>query len=130
MRYSLDVAEAPTALYPVNCMNKQQTPANIPDEHKKPVQIADRIWWVGHVLPDDPFQCHVYLIENGDQSVLVDPGSMLTFKHTLAKIEQIMPFSQIRYFICHHQAIGGPSPCSNTWDSTCPSAALKKWAGA
>jgi diguanylate cyclase (GGDEF)-like protein len=68
-----------------------------------PVQIADRIWWVGHVLPDDPFQCHVYLIENGDQSILIDPGSMLTFKHTLAKIEQIIPFSHIRYFICHHQ---------------------------
>ncbi|MDP3479521.1 MAG: diguanylate cyclase [Desulfoprunum sp.] len=84
-------------------MKQQQTTSETSDHHKKPVQIAERIWWVGHVLPDDPFQCHVYLIENGDQSVLVDPGSMLTFRHTLAKIEQILPFSQIRYFICHHQ---------------------------
>lgn len=84
-------------------MKQQHTPADNTDYHKKPVQIAERIWWVGHILPDDPFQCHVYLIENGDQSVLVDPGSMLTFRHTLAKIEQILPFSRIRYFICHHQ---------------------------
>lgn len=67
------------------------------------VEIADRIWWVGHYLPGDVFQCHVYLIENGDQSVLIDPGSVLTFPNTLKKIEEVTPFSNIRYFICHHQ---------------------------
>ncbi len=74
---------------------------NIDTEHA--VRIADRTWWVGHYLPDDVFQCHVYLIENGNQSVLIDPGSALTFAHTLKKIEEVMPFSNIRYFICHHQ---------------------------
>jgi len=67
------------------------------------VEIAERVWWVGHYLPGDVFQCHVYLIENGDQSVLVDPGSALTFPHTLKKIGEVIPFSDIRYFICHHQ---------------------------
>jgi diguanylate cyclase (GGDEF)-like protein len=90
--------------HPAEYMEKQQiSDKDVPQYPKTPVQIADRIWWVGHVLPDDPFQCHVYLIENGDQSILIDPGSMLTFRHTLAKIEQIIPFSHIRYFICHHQ---------------------------
>ncbi|MBF0371500.1 MAG: response regulator [Magnetococcales bacterium] len=69
----------------------------------QPIEIAQGIWWVGYYQPDDPFQCHVYLIENGDQSVLIDPGSRLTFGHTLQKIEKIIPFSKIRYFICHHQ---------------------------
>ncbi len=67
------------------------------------VQLDDSIWWVGHYLPDDPFQCHVYLIEDGDSSVLVDPGSKLTFPWTLQKIEEIIPFSHIKYFIAHHQ---------------------------
>ncbi|HRX71036.1 MAG: diguanylate cyclase [Candidatus Competibacteraceae bacterium] len=67
------------------------------------IQVADRIWWVGHHQEKDTFQCHVYLIEQGNQSVLLDPGSVLTFRHTLRKIEEIIPFSQIRYFICHHQ---------------------------
>ncbi|MFQ5480359.1 MAG: diguanylate cyclase [Thermodesulfobacteriota bacterium] len=67
------------------------------------VEVAHRVWWVGHELSGDPFQCHVYLIEHGDQSVLIDPGSVLTFNDTLRKIEEITPFSNIRYFICHHQ---------------------------
>ncbi|MCP5157900.1 MAG: diguanylate cyclase [Gammaproteobacteria bacterium] len=67
------------------------------------VQVADRVWWVGHRQEDDIFQCHVYLIEQGDQSVLLDPGSVLTFRHTLRKIEEIIPLSHIRYFVCHHQ---------------------------
>ncbi|MDM8539043.1 MBL fold metallo-hydrolase, partial [Desulfobacterales bacterium HSG17] len=69
----------------------------------KPIKIADRIWWVGHYLNDDPFQCHIYLIENKKNSVLIDPGSKLTFKYALRKIEQIIPFNYIRYFVCHHQ---------------------------
>jgi diguanylate cyclase (GGDEF)-like protein len=68
-----------------------------------PVEIAERVWWVGHVQENDPFQCHVYLIEQGRQSVLIDPGSWLTFRYTLSKIEEIIPFSYLRYFICHHQ---------------------------
>lgn len=73
------------------------------DLSKHPVEVADRVWWVGHVQENDSFQCHVYLLEQGDQSVLFDPGSKLTFAHTLNKIEQIVPFSHIRYFVCHHQ---------------------------
>ncbi|MBY0431945.1 MAG: MBL fold metallo-hydrolase, partial [Rhodospirillales bacterium] len=67
------------------------------------IQIADRVWWVGHYLKDDVFQCHVYLIEHGNQSILFDPGSELTFPHTFRKIEEVIPFSNIRYFVCHHQ---------------------------
>ena len=72
-------------------------------DFKRAVEISQNIWWVGHYLENDSFQCHSYLIENGSNSVLVDPGSRLTFSHTLRKIEQIIPFSDIRYFIVHHQ---------------------------
>jgi diguanylate cyclase (GGDEF)-like protein len=72
------------------------------DTHRA-LEIAPRVWWVGHVLPDDVFQCHVYLLEQGDQSVLFDPGSRLTFAGTLRKIEEVIPFTHIRYFVCHHQ---------------------------
>ncbi len=34
--------------------------------------------------------------------MLLDPGSALTFRQTLRKIEEIIPFSHIRYFVCHH----------------------------
>ena len=70
---------------------------------ERAIQIADRTYWVGRYLENDSFQCHVYLLENGDQSVLVDPGSVITFPETRRKVEEILPFEKIRYFICHHQ---------------------------
>lgn len=68
-----------------------------------PVQMARNVWWVGHYLPGDPFQCHAYLIDLGNQSILVDPGSVLTFAHTLKKINTVTDFANIRYFLCQHQ---------------------------
>ncbi|MBF0214338.1 MAG: diguanylate cyclase [Magnetococcales bacterium] len=73
------------------------------EELEHALEVAHRIWWVGHHFTDDPFQCHPYLIEHGDQSVLLDPGSVLTFSTTLRKIEEVIPLSSIRYIICHHQ---------------------------
>ncbi len=67
------------------------------------IEIAEDIYWVGCHMGSDMFQCHPYLIKNGDQSVLIDPGSDLTFQETLRKIEEITPFSNIRYFVCQHQ---------------------------
>ncbi|MCF6335853.1 MAG: FprA family A-type flavoprotein [Spirochaetales bacterium] len=72
-------------------------------QQERAVEIARDIWWVGCYLTEDSFQCHVYLIKNGNNSVLIDPGSKLTFNETLKKIESIIPFEKIRYFICHHQ---------------------------
>jgi diguanylate cyclase (GGDEF)-like protein len=67
-----------------------------------PVQIADDVWWVGMRLENDVFQCHAYLIENGDESVLLDPGSPLTIAATMDKVRQITPVDSIRYLVCHH----------------------------
>lgn len=72
-------------------------------DYNHAIRIDESIWWVGHYLPGDPFQCHVYLIDAGDQSVLIDPGSQLTFAKTMEKIEEIIPFDSIKYFIVHHQ---------------------------
>ncbi|GAB0057262.1 hypothetical protein SIID45300_01586 [Candidatus Magnetaquicoccaceae bacterium FCR-1] len=68
-----------------------------------PVRIAESVWWVGSLMGDDSFQCHVYLIVHGDHSVLIDPGSVLLFPIVLEKIQKIIPFHQIRYFVCQHQ---------------------------
>jgi diguanylate cyclase (GGDEF)-like protein len=69
----------------------------------KPVEIADNIFWVGYNIPNDPFQCHVYLIRNDKESVLVDPGSKITYQETRRKIKQIINLNDIKYFIAHHQ---------------------------
>jgi two-component system C4-dicarboxylate transport sensor histidine kinase DctB len=67
------------------------------------VLIAPNIYWVGMHLKDDPFQCHPYLIKNGNESILIDPGSMIEFDETVRKVKSIVDLSDIKYIILHHQ---------------------------
>jgi len=71
--------------------------------YDEPIEIAEDIFWVGHIIENDPFQCHVYLIKNGDNSILIDPGSNITWQTTRKKIQKIIDLKDIKYFICHHQ---------------------------
>ncbi len=66
------------------------------------IEIADRVWWVGSVRPDDTFQCHAYLIDADDNSVLIDPGSVLSIDETLRRAGEVVPLSSIRWVVCHH----------------------------
>lgn len=67
-----------------------------------PVELAPRVWWVGSLLPGDDFQCHVYLIEQGDQSVLIDPGSALTADEVIRKINSVVGLDHVRWLVCSH----------------------------
>ncbi|MBF0323013.1 MAG: MBL fold metallo-hydrolase [Magnetococcales bacterium] len=78
------------------------TDASHPDWNH-PITLGENIWWVGTPLRDDDFQCHTYLIENGTHSILIDPGSMINFNETVRKVEEIIPFSHVRWVICQHQ---------------------------
>ncbi len=69
----------------------------------KPIELAEDTYWVGHKIENDPFQCHVYLIKNKDESILIDPGSRITYEHIRKKITQLVDLNDIKYFICHHQ---------------------------
>jgi flavorubredoxin len=60
------------------------------------------VWWVGAVRPIETFQCHAYLVEAGDSSVLIDPGSADAIDDVLAKAAQIVPLESIRWVVCHH----------------------------
>ena len=72
-------------------------------DFKKPIEIAEDIFWVGHIIPNDPFQCHTYLIRNGKESVLIDPGSEKVLPYILEKIQLLLPLKNIKYIIMHHQ---------------------------
>ncbi len=69
----------------------------------KAIEIANNIYWIGSYIEDDPFQCHAYLIENGNESILIDPGSMLEFESIIAKIRLVTDLQNIKYIILHHQ---------------------------
>lgn len=67
------------------------------------ILIAPNIYWVGMHLENDPFQCHPYLIKNKNESILIDPGSMIEFEETVRKIKTLMDIQDIKYIILHHQ---------------------------
>ncbi len=67
------------------------------------IEIAPDIYWVGMHLKDDPFQCHPYLIKNDDESILIDPGSMLEFSEIIRKVKSIIDIKSIKYIVLHHQ---------------------------
>ncbi len=72
-------------------------------DFNKPIEIAKNIYWIGKYLDGDPFQCHPYMIVNGDESILVDPGSVLEFDDVVKKINSVISIKQIKYIILHHQ---------------------------
>nr|WP_321267432.1 ATP-binding protein [uncultured Sulfurimonas sp.] len=54
-------------------------------------------------LENDPFQCHPYFIKNANESILIDPGSMLEFEETIRKVKSIADINSIKYIVLHHQ---------------------------
>jgi len=74
------------------------------------VMIAENVYWVGELMQNDAFQCHAYLIENGDESILIDSGSMLEFENIKKKVSSVTPLKNIKYIIAHHQ---DPDVCAN-----------------
>ena len=72
-------------------------------DFKDAIEIAQDIYWIGMYLENDPFQCHPYLIKNGDESILIDPGSMLEFEETVRKVKTVVDIKSIKYIVLHHQ---------------------------
>ncbi|RUM62037.1 MAG: histidine kinase [Sulfurimonas sp.] len=82
-------------------------------DYNSAVEIAPHIYWIGMYLENDPFQCHPYLIENGDESILIDPGSMIEFAAVVKKVQSITDISAIKYIVLHHQ---DPDLCASVPD--------------
>jgi len=80
------------------------------DDYSKAVAIAKDVYWVGVYMENDTFQCHTYLVVDGDESVLIDSGSMLEFAEVKKKIESVIDIKNIKYMVAHHQ---DPDVCAN-----------------
>ncbi|HEY9055100.1 MAG TPA: response regulator [Rectinemataceae bacterium] len=59
--------------------------------------------WVGSRQVSGQFQCNPYLLVDGDQALIFDPGSALDFEEVYANIEKIVPLENIKYIVLHHQ---------------------------
>lgn len=60
------------------------------------------IYWLG-IEQDTAFRCNVYLIEDGGEGYLVDPGGRPGFSQIKRRVEQIMPTGRIKGMVLCHQ---------------------------
>ncbi|MBN1330294.1 MAG: MBL fold metallo-hydrolase [Candidatus Heimdallarchaeota archaeon] len=71
----------------------------------KAIEIKPNVWWIG--LPDFKagFSYNPYLIKDGNEVIIIDPGSALDEHWQLVKnkIESIIPLEEITMIIATHQ---------------------------
>jgi len=66
-------------------------------------KIAEGSYWVGGVTQESGLNCNPYLLVDGDEAILIDPGSVLDFDDVYNNVCSIVPIEKIKYVILHHQ---------------------------
>ncbi|MBF0432404.1 MAG: diguanylate cyclase [Fibrobacteria bacterium] len=77
---------------------------------KKPIEIAEDIFWLGIKNGEENLQCNPYLIKAGAENILIDPGSVLDFNEVSKNLQTLVPLSEITHIILSHQ---DPDLCSS-----------------
>lgn len=67
------------------------------------IEIAPDIFWTGYFMEDEALHCNPYLIKNGKDSILIDPGSVPDFPVVGRKIFSIVQPHWISTIILNHQ---------------------------
>lgn len=70
-----------------------------------PIKVAEDTWWLGFADYEAGFSNNPYLIYDGSEAVLIDPGpGHPIFRDIiLRKIGEIVPPSRIRFIVLNHQ---------------------------
>lgn len=76
----------------------------------KSILIAEEIYWVGSKDQISGLHCNPYLLIDGDEAILIDPGSIHDFETVYQNVIELVPIKNIKYVILHHQ---DPDFCSS-----------------
>ena len=60
------------------------------------------VYWLG-IDQDTPFRCNVYLVVDGGQAILIDPGDRRHFGAIRQRVAQILPPEQVTGIVVCHQ---------------------------
>lgn len=78
-------------------------------DFNKPIEIAPEIFWVGFDDPGAGFRCNPYIMNDGNESVIFDPGSVQHFPTVRAKLRKVTKLENLKHIVVHHQ---DPDLCS------------------
>jgi len=102
-------AEAKQAEVSVFAATTAPIPAAIPvGDIGNVTDLGDGIYWIGADV-DHVLQCNPYVIVDGDEAVIVDPGGLKHANAVMARAASVVDLSKVRYIIAHHQ---DPDVCS------------------
>ncbi|GAU79151.1 response regulator [Fusibacter sp. 3D3] len=73
------------------------------------IKLKPDIFHVGDIESHNGLDCNPYLLIDGAEAVLFDPGSKLDFEQVLENITALVSLDQIKYVVVHHQ---DPDFCS------------------
>ena len=80
------------------------------DELTKSIKITDDIHWIGFYDEKVDLHCNPYLIIDGEDVVLLDPGSIPHFPIVMRKVIELVNPEEITAIVVHHQ---DPDVCGN-----------------
>lgn len=67
------------------------------------VEIAPEVFWTGYYMEDEALHCNPYLIRNGTESILIDPGSVPDFPVVGRKLFSVIKPESVTTIILNHQ---------------------------
>ena len=73
------------------------------------MNIVEQIYHIGDSTAVNGLECNPYLLIDGEEAVLFDPGSILDFEVVLQNIKNLIDIHKIKYIVLHHQ---DPDFCS------------------
>ena len=76
---------------------------NKSNPYSEVVEVARGIYWVGFHDPKELLHCNPYLLVDGEEAVLFDPGGVTDYSEVAEKVFSIVEPAQIRYVVLHHQ---------------------------
>ena len=60
------------------------------------MELKKDIYWVGADLQYEGLQCNPYLIIDGDEAALIDPGSVLDFEYVFKNVTDLIPLEKLK----------------------------------
>ena len=78
-------------------------------DYLEPIEVAEGVYWIGFYDEKATFHCNPYLLVDGDEAVVFDPGSITDYPKVASKICSVVDPEQISYIVLHHQ---DPDLCS------------------